>query len=113
MLSSLQTTRIIRRPSWDYEELADKHVVVTLLPDTDWNDPARIRRFLNRFRNFEQLSCDCRHVDITSTAAIGWLITLYRYCRKLGIDFSVVNPDASCMAMYHAQGLEGILPIAA
>ena len=109
----MQTTRIIRRPSWDFEEVSQVHLAVTLLPDTDWNDPIRIQRFLNRFRDLQELSCDCRHVDITSTAAIGWLITLYRHCLKLGVEFNVTNPDAACMAIYRAKGLDGILPIAA
>ena len=113
MSPALQTTRIIRRPNWDFEEVTSGHIILTLLPDTDWNDPERIRRFLTRFRSMNELSCDCRQVDITSTAAIGWLITLYRHCLSKGIEFAVINPDASCIATYRAQGLDGILPIAA
>ena len=113
MSPTMQTTRIIRRPSWDVQEVGDHELILLLSPDIDWNDPERIRRFLNRFRGKALISCDCRYVDITSTAAIGWLITLYRHCLQMGIEFKVVNPKAASLAIYRAQGLENLLPFAA
>ena len=111
--ATAETTLIVRRPRWDHS-LVDAHtLVLTILPDIDWNDSRRVRRFVERYQDVRVVSCDCRHVDITSTAAIGWLITLYRWTLQHGIDFKVVNPPASSLAAYRSQGLDGLLPFAA
>ncbi|TVR40334.1 MAG: hypothetical protein EA402_13855 [Planctomycetota bacterium] len=84
-----------------------------LLPDVDWQDVLRVRRYLDGLPGLRSVTCDCRRVDISTTPAIGWLITLYRFCQIQGLEFQVVNPSPASLARYQAHGLDSLLPIAA
>ncbi|TVR14815.1 MAG: hypothetical protein EA401_03815 [Planctomycetota bacterium] len=112
MGNACATTVIVRRPAWD-SDFQNTILTLTLHHDMDWSDTRRVRSFVGRFRDAHAIIVDCAEVDITSTAAVGWLVTLYRWCVLKQLDFHLANPGLESLATYRANGLDGLLPIAA
>lgn len=112
MHNACATTMIIRRPAWQ-SEFHNTMLTIILETNVDWSDTRRVRSFIGRFREASQVVIDCSQVDITSTAAVGWLVTLYRWCLMQHLEFSLANPGLESLAKYRANGLDGLLPIAA
>lgn len=112
MVNACATTVVVRRPAWE-SSFQNTILTLKLHADVDWSDTRRVRSFVGRFRDAHAVVIDCEEVDITSTAAVGWLVTLYRWCQIQHLDFHLANPGLENLATYRASGLDGLLPIAA